>query len=69
MDPSEDAPKKSRSVASQAKYDMGWGKWKVVNRDLDERSQSYSKTRSQCCERDRIPEMDAYLNRVVEGRS
>lgn len=40
IEPSAEAAKKKRSVISQAKLEIGWGNWKVVRRDFDERSQS-----------------------------
>jgi len=43
IDPSAEAAKNSRSVTSQAKCEIGRGKWKVVNNALDERSQSYQR--------------------------
>ena len=40
MEPSGEAAKNKRSVMSQTVEDMGLGKWKVVNKDWEDRSQS-----------------------------
>ena len=39
-EPSAEPAKNGRSVASHARQAMGWGKWKVVSKVLEERSQS-----------------------------
>ena len=39
-EPSAEPAKNRRSVASHARQAMGWGKWKVVSKVLEERSQS-----------------------------